>query len=150
LNFLALFKPNATANAADGLTIVNNVINLQVTSGAAALLTVGAAIDRLQIEGNNYLSQTTDATAVIVGSTFAMTNTRILNNRWNLKNAAGTATGYLITGTGACTGVIDGNIDFALPTTPLMVTAGMGWSFGFNYHSDTADNSPYLLPVADS
>jgi hypothetical protein len=85
-----------------------------------------------------------------------LTNFQLLRNTFNLVNAAGTATGYLITTTSTTdTGYIDGNKDFCLANTTyassLAVTAGSGLRFGLNYHARTADRSPgALLPAADS
>ena len=81
----------------------------------------------------------------------ALTNAHILHNYWNLVNAVGTGTGYLITqSSNSNSGFIDDDRDFAAPTTPLRVTASSGFHYGQCWHSDAADNCGYSIPAADS
>ena len=150
LDFLGIVSTNATANAADGLSIVNNIIKSTTAAGVNYLFTPGAALDRLIIDNNYYTSLSTNSAALIPASTYALTNFLLTNNKFNITNATGTATGYIMTGTGASTGFVHNNFDHALPTSPLLITAGTGLVYGLNYHSDTADQQGYLVPVADS
>jgi hypothetical protein len=152
LNFLTLFTTNTTANAADGFSLTNSKALLLASSGVVNLLAANGTMNRVLIDGNDYLSTTTGAGAIIpIAAGKIITGLRLTNNLFNVVNAAGTATGYLITTNGSTnTGFIHGNYDHALPTTPLLVTASSGFVYGTNYHSDTADLSGYLLPAADS
>ena len=156
LNFLNLFTTGALANACDGLQITRNVMTSTAASGAANLLAIGAAADRVAITDNVYTALTTGTGAVIVCSTFNLTNFLLLRNTFVLTNAAATATGYLITGSGTgMSGMIDNNTDFCLANTTysssLAVTAGTGLRFGINRHARTADRSSgATLPTPDA
>lgn len=153
-NFLDIVDTDATANHADALNITDNRFFLLATTGVVRMYAAGAAADRVSIERNFWTTPTTNAAAAIALSTFAHTNFLLLNNTFNMTNTAATATAIILTGTGASTGYVDGNKAFAVSnaggTTNLLFTAGTGLRFGFNYVSDTADTSPYLLPVVDS
>lgn len=157
LNFLNICTTDATSNHADGLSITNNEIILLATSGVVNLLSAAGTNDRVAITDNYYQSATTNAGAVIpIAAGKILTGFRLLRNRFNLVNAAATATAYLITTNGSTnTGFIDGNIDHCLSNTTylssLLVTASSGFVFGQNWHSRTADKSPgVVLPAADS
>lgn len=152
LNFLALVTTDTTSNDADGLLIQACTFLGLATSGAVLLVSPLGTNDRWTIQGNYYSTPTTGTGAVIpIATGKILTNLQLLGNNFNLVNAAGTATGYLITTNGSTnTGFIDGNRDHALPTTPLLVTASSGFVYGLNYHADAADTSGYLVPVADS
>lgn len=150
LNFVGIVSLSTTLNAADGLTLDGNKITGLATTGAVYLLKPTGTNDRVLIQNNYYAQLSTNAAAIIpVSAGKILTNFILLNNRVNLQNAAGTATGYLITTDTAGTGFIDGNRFSALPTTPLLVTAGRGYVYGLNLHTDQADTSGYTLPIAD-
>lgn len=151
LNFLNIVTTAATSNAADGLTIDSSAAYLLATSGAVNLLSALGTNDRVKIVNNYFASLTTNAGAVIpIATGKILTNFRLENNRFNLQNATGTATGYIITTNGSTnSGFIHGNYDHALPTTPLFCTASSGFVYGLNYHSDQADLAGYLVPAAD-
>lgn len=157
LNFLNIFLLSATTAANDGLRITDNRFFLLAASGVCNMVNFRGTINRVVISDNYYSARTTNAGAVLIFATtkFA-TNFLLLNNIFNLVNAAGTATGFLITSdTATHVGYIDGNKDFCLANTTyassLLVTAGSGLRFGQNWHSRTADKSPgTVLPAADS
>lgn len=150
-NFIALVVTAATSNAADGLRIEQCKFFGAATSGAVKLVSAVGTNDRWSIQGNYYSSPTTNAGAVMpIATGKILTNLLMLNNTFNLKNASGTGTGYLITTDGSTnSGFIDGNKDFALPTTPLPITLASGFSYGLNWHTDQADLAGYLVPAAD-
>lgn len=155
LNFVTVLTIPTASNACDGLSLTNNEIISLPTSGANNLFTVAGTNDRWQVVGNYYQAATTNAGAVMPMATGkALTSFRVINNKWNLTNAAGTSTAYLITADTAGTGYIDGNTDFCLSNTTLanslMVTAARGYRYGNNYHARTADKSGVLMPAADS
>lgn len=152
LNFLSIVTTDTTSNDADGLLIDSCKMFLLATSGAVNLVTPLGTNNRWKINNCYYASPTTNAGAMIpIAAGKILTNLILTNNYFNLVNATGTATGYIITTNGSTnTGFIDNNMDHALPTTPLMVTASSGFVYGNNFHSDQADTSGYLLPVADA
>lgn len=156
LNFLNVFQLSATSNANDGLRITQNRFFLKHATGAANMVSLRGTIDRVYIADNYFSSLTTSAGAVLVGAAGkAITNLLVLNNVFNLVNAAATATGYLLTTDTTGSGYFDGNRDFCLANTTyassLQVTAGRSFRFGLNWHSRTADKSPgVVLPAADT
>lgn len=151
LNFVGIVTTDTTSNHADGLVIDQCIVNGLATSGAVFLFKPAGTNDRCRISNNYYTQQSTNAAAIIpIAAGKILTNFLLLNNHFNLQNAAGTATGYIITTNGTTnTGFIDGNMDHALPTTPLVCTASSGFVYGLNYHSDQADLQGYLVPAAD-
>lgn len=150
LNFIDYFQLSTTSNANDQLSVLGNNINGLATSGAVKLLDVLGTHDSVTVAGNTYLTLTTGTGAIMpIATTKKLTNFLFLNNLINVQNATGTATGYLITSDTAGTGFIHGNYLSALPTTPLLVTAGRGYVYGANYHTDQPDLQGYLVPAAD-
>lgn len=152
LNFLKIVTTSTTDNAADGLMLSRCRFVLLAASGATALLVPNGNMAAVQIQNCYYQSLTTGTGAVIpIAAGKILTGFLMLDNLINVVNAAGTATAYLITTNGSTnTGFLDGNKDHALPTTPLLVTASSGFSYGLNWHSNTADLQGYLVPAADS
>lgn len=151
LDFLFIVTTATTANAADGIVIDGCKIMSTTAAGVQGLISFLGANDRSVIRNNYYTSLSTNTAAILpIAAGKAVTNLLILNNIMNITNAAGTGTGYLITANTAGTGFIDGNRFSALPTTPLLVTAGRGFAYGINYHTDTADTSGYIIPAQDS
>ena len=151
LNFLNIVTTDTTSNDADGLTIDSCKAFLLATSGAVNMLSALGTNDRVNIQLNYWQTPTTNAGAVIpIATGKILTNFRLMSNYFNLKNATGTTTGYIITTNGSTnSGFIDGNKDFSLPTTPLFCTASSGFVYGANIHSDQADLQGYPVPAAD-
>lgn len=157
LNFTTTLALSTTDNASDGFSFTrNNLISLP-TTGANNLFTLAGTQDRWNVSDNYLQYLTTNAGAVMPFSAGKVaTNFKLMRNWFNLKNAAATATGYLITtNSSTSTGIIDGNVDHCLSNTTyassLQVTASSGLVFGQNWHSRTADKSPgTVLPAADS
>ena len=151
LNFLIVVTTSATSNANDGLLLTNNNVFLAATSGVVNFVKFVGTHDRCQISGNYFSSATTNAAAVFpISTTKVLTNFQLLSNDFNLVNAIGTGTGYLITTDGSTnSGIIAGNYDHSLPSTPLLCTASSGFIYNGNLHSDVADLQGYLVPAAD-
>ena len=149
LNFLSIATFGTTNNLADGFTLTNNRILLAATSGAINLFTPTLTMDRVRIEGNYYASPTTNAGAMIpLSSGKVLTNVSIQNNQFNLANAAGTATGIIITTNSSTnSGIYNLNTSFALPSTALLITASSGFMYGQNWHTHTPDKTPQYLPT---
>src|SRR5262249_49139134 len=141
LDFLFVVTTDTTSNHADGLVIDSCLITSKTAAGVQGLVSFLGTNDRCRISNNRYTSVSTNSAAIMpIASGKILTNFLLLSNLFNIANAAGTATGYLITTDGTTnSGYIDGNKDFALPTTPLSVTASSGFVYGLNYHSDQAD-----------
>ncbi len=152
LDFLFIVTTAATSNAADGLTITGCRIASTTAAGVQGLVSFLGTNDRVNISGNTYFSVSTNPAALIPIATGKIrTNLQVLNNYFVIKNAAGTATGWLITTDGTTnTGIIDGNKDGSLITSPVIASASSGFRAGLNYHVDVADLSMYLVPAADS
>lgn len=151
LDFLFIVTTDTTSNHADGLVIDSCTIASQTAAGVNGLVSFLGTNDRCRISNNKYSSLSTNPAAIIpIATGKILTNFQLLNNWFNIVNAAGTATGYIITTNGTTnTGVIDGNKDFALPTTPLFCTLTSGFVYGLNLHADQADKQGYLVPAAD-
>ncbi len=152
LDLLFIVTTDTTSNHADGLVVDSCVIVSSTAAGVNGLVSFLGTNDRCRISNNMYSSLSTNAAAIIpIATGKILTNFRLLNNLFNITNAAGTGTGYIFTTDGSTnTGFINGNIDHSLPTTPLFGTATSGFFYGLNYHNDAVNTSAYLLPVADS
>lgn len=152
LNFLTVFSCSATSNANDGLLIRQNRFSLLTAAGAAKLINFAGILDRVEISDNFYRAVTTGAGAVITfATTKYATNFYVLRNAFLTANAAGTATGLLITSdTATHSGLLRENFIKTLATTPLLVTAGTGLAFIDNKYQKTAERSGILSPVVDS
>jgi hypothetical protein len=152
LNFLSLITTSTTSNVNDGMSLYFNDINLKATSGIVNLVSFLGTQDNVTIVDNSYQALTTNAGAIMpIASGKVLTNFFLEGNYFNIQNATGTSTGYLITTNGSTnSGVIANNKLQALPTSPLLVTASSGFAYSNNLHSDQPDTSGYLLPAADS
>ncbi|MDE2098987.1 MAG: hypothetical protein KGL39_17165 [Patescibacteria group bacterium] len=152
LNALAIVTTDATSHHADGL-MIDSCVWLSLTASAAISLVKAAGTnDRFSITNNYVSAATTSGAAIIpISAGKVLTNLKLLNNEFLLTGAAGTSTGYVITTNGSTnSGLIDGNQFRNLATSPLLVTASSGFSYGINYHADAADASGYILPAQDS
>jgi len=157
LNFLSVVTTSTTSNAADGLSITRSNIYSSAATSVVTFVNPLGTNDRWNIAGNYYSAKTTNASAVFpIATGKVLTNFVVRDNLFNLVNAVGTATGYLITTNGSTnSGFIHNNIDHCLANatylSSLLVTASSGFVFGQNWHSRTADKSPgVVLPAADS
>ncbi len=139
-------------DAADGLTIKDNKFFLVIATGATKLVSALGTNDRWTITGNYYSTPTTNAGAVLpIATGKLLTNLLITNNRFNLINAAGTATGLIITTNGSTnSGYLADNEIQVATTTPLWITASSGIVQTNNLATHTADKSGYVMPVIDA
>lgn len=150
-NFVAMVVLATTANAADGLKIDGNKFFLLIATGATKLVSFLGATTRVTITNNYYSSPTTNAGAVMpVATGKAILQLLVDSNKFNLVNAAGTATGLLITADTAGTGYVSNNLIQVATTTPLGVTAARGWVETNNLYTHTANKSGYVMPVIDA
>lgn len=137
LNFLALVTTTATASTSSGLRIANCNIYSIASSGAVSLVKSGAGFDRLTLTDNFIVSAAaTTGAALIPMSTFAYTNVRIARNV--LSKPTTVATGSMVTGTGASTGMFHDNYAWTLATSAgLIITASTGIGAAQNYGTIT-------------
>lgn len=152
LNALTVVTTNATANAADGLTLVGNKIIALGTTAATTAVVLGAAIDRFTAKSNflDYAILNNTATLVAAGAN-NMTATDIASNivvRPNTDTATG---GILITSSStASTGAVYNNYVKTLDAAILLASTGTKLGFFQNYVTGEADKSGFLLPAADT
>lgn len=151
LNFLSIIVTNATTNAADGLSFLNNhVIGLAATDGPC--ISVLAVLQRLHINDNTIDKLcTNDAGHLLTMSTFAVTGVRILRNQMTLNALASQSTGTMLTGSStACSGIVADNRVYQIDTTTaLLATAGTKFGYSENYVGGVADKSGTLFPAVD-
>lgn len=153
LNCLIGVTTSATSNACDGLSLVGNNVFSAVASGVVDLIAMVGTNDRCVVANNHYRARTTGTGAVIpITAGKILTNFTMVDNVFDLVQAAGVTTGILITTDGSTnTGMIARNLIQGLDaTTEILVTASSGFVFSQNYYSGVADKSGYLLPAADS
>lgn len=153
LHFLSIVTTGATANAADGLTVMGNRYVGGLALAPAAFLSVLGTLDRLRL-GLNYakMASTDDEGSFITLADKNITNAEIWGNRHIVVGSTGATVGIFLTGSGtACTGMVHNNYVSSLDTTAeLIATAGTGLKFFENYYTGTADASGKLWPVVDA
>lgn len=133
LNFLSIVTTNATANAADDLTVTSNKwYGLNTTP--LAFVSILANQNRPTLTFNRVdLASTAD-----VGSFLTLSNKNVLGafiayNVHNPIGASGNTVGIFITGSGTSTGFVVGNQVCSLDTTtPLLSTTSTGFRFNDN------------------
>ena len=153
LNALVIVSVSATSNVCDDLSITRNTVISSNTAGVTSFVSALGTHTRWTITDNIYNAVTTDTGAPIpIAAGKVITQLRLLRNTFSLVQAAGLATGILIT-TNQTTnsGMIASNFIQGLDaTTEILVTASSGFIFSQNYYSGAADKSGYLLPAADA
>lgn len=152
LNFVAIVVTNTTSNNADGLVINSCKFMLLATSGATKLVSALGTNNRWFIQNNYYATPTTNAGAVMpIATGKVITNLIFDSNMLILVNAAGTATGVIITTNGSTnSGYFSNNKIQVATTTPLWITASSGFIQTSNLATHTADKSGYPMPVIDA
>ena len=152
LDFLSIVTTNATANAADGLTVQRNYYWSLPTTDAAFISILGAC-DRLLVT-DNYVDKaaTNDAGHFITQAALVCRGARILRNQLNVVGATNAAVGIFMTGSSTTnTGMLALNYVTSLDTTTaLLLTAALGYAVHENYVSGVVANSGTLFPVADN
>lgn len=152
LTFLSIVVTGATANAADGLTVVGNTwTGLDVSPNA--FISILEATNRLTVEDNDVFSAATnDVGHFITLAAFNILSARIRRNVLIVTGSTGAAVGIFLTGSGtASLGVVSDNFISSLDTTTeLIATAGTGLDFFRNEYTGVADKSGYILPAIDS
>lgn len=152
LHFLSIVVTGSTANAADGLSVVNNRWEGGLAIAPAAFVSVLGTIDRLTVLGNyTKMASTDDEGSFITFADKNGTNVEIAYNRHFVTGSTGAAVGIFLTGSGtAFTGMVHNNYVTSLDTTTeLIATAGTGLAYFENYYTGTADASGKLWPAVD-
>lgn len=152
MNFLSLIGTDDTANATDGLTIIDNE-RISVDAEALAFVSILADTSRLSIIGNfdNQASAADVGHFIILGS-FDVLGARIIGNTLNLTGDNNAQTvGVFMTGSSTdCTGVVAYNLAGSLDTTTeLFDTATLDFQHFENYHTGTLAKSGTILPAIE-
>ena len=144
---------NATANAADGLTITGCNWTDSSTS-VTSFVKCDASQDGVQFH-NNYINlgvgnDLSSGFAVVNGS--LLTNFFADGNRIRRLNTTTSGGGALVNTDGTTnTGIISRNyVQTAVAGTPLLTLVNSGFAFFENYLSGVADTSGFILPVRDT
>lgn len=151
-DFLSIVVTGSTANAADGLSVINNYVwSLPTTDGA--FISVLGNLDRLFV-ADNYVDKaaTNDAGHFITVAALVIRAARIFRNQLNVVGATNAAVGVFMTGSSTTnTGMMAYNLCTSLDTTTaLLLTAALGLAVHENYMSGVVANSGTLYPVADN
>jgi hypothetical protein len=153
MNFLTCVETDDTANAADGLSVVN-CERISVDAEALAFVSILGACDRLRLIGNfdNQASAANVGHFLIMAALVCL-GAQIIGNCLNLTgdNNAQTvgvfATGSSTTSTGIMAHNLVGSLD---TTTELFDTATLDFQHFENYMTGTIAKSGYVLPAIDS
>jgi hypothetical protein len=152
LDFLSIVVTGATANAADGLTVVNNYV-YSLPATANAVISVLGNLDRLLVT-DNYCDKaaTNDAGQFITVAALVCKGARIFRNQLNVVGATGTTVGIFMTGSSTTnTGMIAYNLVTSLDTTTaIFITATLNFAVHENYVSGVVAASGTLYPAADN
>ena len=152
LNWLACISTSATANAADGLTIIGNT-EISVDLSTTAFISILGNCDRLLIV-DNYVQQgaTGNVGHFITLSSKVCKALQILSNRLFVTGGTGATVGVFMTGSdNAGTGIVANNYTYSSDaTTELFDTATLTFAHFENYYTGTVAKQGYLVPGADS
>ena len=155
LGFLTIVTTSSTANAADGLTMVNNLVTSASTSATAMVILAGTTA-RLTLRRNRvfHSGATNNVAAFLEHGALVVSNALIESNMVYSVNTD-TATGALLIKTTATTGsgIVRDNVVRALDVAAaLIITAGAVQYGMFNnlYIGDGTQNSGFLLPAVGS
>ncbi len=149
LNFLTIITTGATANAADGLTAVNNLwVGLATTSNA--FCSVLGNLGRLLL-ADNYVDKlaTNDVGHFLTFAALVLTSARILRNTLTVIGVTSAGAGILMTATSTTnTGIVADNRIYSLDVTSALVSStGTKLSFFDNYIPVAADKSGQIIPA---
>lgn len=152
LDFLSIVVTGSTANAADGLTVVDCYwLGLAVSPNA--FISILGALNRLNVIGNHCdMAATNDVGHFITIAALVILGAQIIGNRLNVVGSAGAAVGIFMTGSSTTnTGMLAYNLVTSLDTTAaLLVTAAINLGVHENYLSGAVASSGAVWPVADN
>lgn len=150
LGFVKAVQTSTTDNDADGLTVTNCKMFGTGTTAATCLVNTAGVVDRLTVEDNVVLVQgTTGTTGVLLLSTSkAVTSASIAHNV--AQSLYTGSAGCLIVGAAGSTGIVNDNkISITGGGTDLLCTASTGLGFHNNTIQSAADKSGTLSPVVE-
>jgi hypothetical protein len=156
LNFVTIVNVGTGANSADGLTLSNNKVFAAILTTVPAgqtFLTLGSAIDRLNVSGNTvvYPKDLADTATLIAGGANNMTNA-VIDGNYTFRPATSTTGGHMISSSStACSGFVSNNVCAHLDATGgLLIATGTKFSFFRNFCMITgaADKSALENPAA--
>lgn len=151
-DFLSIVTTGATANAADGLRVINNYqFSLDVTT--LATVSVLGALDRLVIT-DNFIDKacTNDAAQLLTVAALVIRGARIQRNFLNIVGSTGAAAALLVSGSSTTnTGMVTHNHVTSLDTSAaILITATLNLAVHENYVSGVVAASGVLWPTADT
>jgi len=152
LHFLSIVVTNATDQAAEGLTVLDNKWN-GLALAPNAFVSILAATDRLKVNDNVvFMDATNDVGHFITLAAKIVLETEIARNKLIVVGASGATVGIFLTGSGTTSkGIVHDNFISSLDTTgELIATAGTGLVYFRNEYTGVADKSGYILPAIDS
>lgn len=153
LNWFNIVVTGSTANASDGLTVLNNKAFMS-DAAAKSFISILGTNARLTANDNIVINgRTTDTAIFLTMSSLACTLVTILRNYVvDIGGSTGNAAGQFLTGSStACSGIVGYNTLNSLNTTSaLLATAGTKLSYQENYVSGAADKQGTLHPAADN
>lgn len=153
LNFLCIVTTGASNNAADGLTVNDNVVyGLAATDGA--VVSVLGNLLRLSV-CNNIVDKpgvTSDAGHLITMSSKVCGGVRIIGNILTCVALVSQATGALFTGSSTTSSGIcaDNYVITSDTTSAILATTGTKISFSQNFMGGVADASGIVWPAGDT
>jgi len=153
MNFLSIFENDDTANAADGLTIINNE-RIAIDTASLAFISILGDISRLTVVGNfdNQASAADVGHFIILAAKTAL-GAKIVGNVLNLTgdNNAQTVGVFMTGSSGTCTGTVANNLCGSLDTTgELFDTATLTFQHFNNYCTGTVAKSGTILPAIET
>lgn len=153
MNFLNVVDTSTSDNAADGLTLVDNLW-IEPDTATLSMVKADADIARLTMLRNFVqLGVNNNKSALLILATGK--DATQLNMGYNtvFRLNTDTATGAILasTDTSANSGLVYGNfVQHADTAGELLITASAGWGTFQNYASGVVGASGFLLPAADS
>jgi len=153
LNMLVVIDTNTTDNAADGLFVARNVINL-LKATANKLVKVDGSLDNLVVKDNYMRTASTSTTVGMVEVPLGLdvlTNMRIERNFY--RAAAAMAAGIFVTSAGAmstATGVVIDNVAaISATSTAIAIVVSTGVASVQNYaHKGVGSVAAVRIPAA--
>jgi hypothetical protein len=152
LNALSIMTLSGTANADDGFSFTNNRISSLGTTAATTAIILGAAIDRMTVNGNfGNWAVLNDTAAMIAGGAHNMTNFEFGYNVLNRPNTSSTSGSFISSSSTACTGHCHHNMLWQLDgDAGIWIATGTKLAFSENYSPITgaADKNGLINPAA--
>lgn len=153
LNLVKVIDTNTTANAADGLTVVNNRVYSLATTAGTTMINIDGTMDRLTVMDNFYCGAVLNNTAALIEhNAVNATNVQVGRNKIYRPNTD-TATGAIVVKTTATvnTGMVHENFVGCLDAAGIILfTSGSDYAPIQNFVTGAVNASGFLLPAADT